>query len=265
MPEANVFDPTVDQVIGPGAIDSIGSFALGKNLGALDKLRSFDSNTWKGIAAGALPGALLGGGLGFLGHKLLGSHGDPDDEEARKSYRRRQIAATALGALAGGYGGGSAAWKFKVAPGLGQGLAKSLLNPREAFAQGSDANYGSNAIGSIRNLVNNRPGILGATQRALLTAQRPFYLSRWLGNTTVPGMNSLAFAPSILSTSLTGTGDFASTYYGSYAPKSPGSESLAKYWDLSHLAKLRSQAATTGSAALEAQADALRDRLLGAS
>lgn len=264
MADAPTFDPTPDQILGAGAVTPIGAFALGKNLNALEKLRSFDSKTWKGIGAGMLPGALLGGGLGFLGHKLLDSPGDPDDEDARRNYRRRQLAATVIGALGGAYGGGSAAWKNKVAPGLRQGLAKSLLNPREAFAQGSDANYGSNAIGAIQKMVDNRPGVLGVAQRALLKAQRPFYISRWLGNATVPGLN-YGVLPFVASTSLTGTGDFASAYYGSYAPSSPGASGLGKYFDLTQLAKLRRQAATAGSAELSAQADALRDRLMGAS
>lgn len=263
MADAPTFDPTPDQILGAGAITPIGAFALGKNLGALDKLRTFDSNTWKSIGAGVLPGALLGGGLGFLGHKLLDSPGDPNDEDARRNYRRRQIAATVIGALGGGYGGGSAVWKNKVAPGLRQGLAKSMLNPRAAFAQGSDENYGSNAIGSVQKMVNNRPGVLGTVQRALLKAQRPFYVSRWLGNATVPGLN-YGVLPFVASTSLTGTGDFASTYYGSYAPKSPGADVLGKYFDLAQLARLRRQAAASGSEGLSAQADALRDRLMGA-
>lgn len=80
----------------------------------------------------------------WLADRMLTGKGE--DEEARRRNFWRRLFLGGLGALGGGYLGGSAAWKYKVAPELKQGLGRSMIDPEGAFAAGMAKNWKPNMM-----------------------------------------------------------------------------------------------------------------------
>lgn len=110
----------------------------------LSGLRGLQSKQWAPLLMQGIPGALAGGGLAWLGHRLLAGKGETEEEQNRKKWQRRFLALG--GGLLGAYGGANAAWKYSVAPEMRQGLARSFFNPERAFSEGLHKNYATNVV-----------------------------------------------------------------------------------------------------------------------
>jgi hypothetical protein len=209
---------------------------------------------WKSLLGGALPGALLAGGSAWLGHKLLADQGETPEEQERKKWQRRLL--TLGGGLAGAYGGANAKWKYEVAPELRQGLAKSWLDPRGAFAAGMDANYKPNVARGSQAIQKSQP----AWQRAIDWTADRFY---------IPGMGSLPAWLSPVGAVADGisSAGAARDYRrdGSRSVEdSPGAEAFTRMWDeLGHNStrEALSQADDSSAGALREQLQQYRDSL----
>ncbi len=117
---------------------------------ALARLGAGDGQIWNPILSGAGAGALALGGGTWLFDKLRAKK--TEDPEEQQAAARRRLMWSLLAGTAGGYLGGSAAWKYKVNPLLGQGLAKSVFMPERAFADGMQKNWSANLQAGAQRL-----------------------------------------------------------------------------------------------------------------